>query len=194
MHNFRSRCQTIVSHSTQERNVSWREDGTWNSSALCGAPHNFQTFLPRAGDLLKQRPWTCIHVVRKANRQVRQTRNVEVRVNVCVGFHPLGTNTPQSTSTICPQNIFVSGWKGTLIQESVNEKKNNSWEYTQYFVYPRKPISFDNGVSCSVKFYVYAYIYVSCLPNLANKKFRGGNPDGRGSRGGGGVSGGGGGG
>ncbi len=40
-------------------------------------------------------------------RQVRQTRNVDVRVNADVPSHPLGTSTPQSAlSWICKNMIF----------------------------------------------------------------------------------------
>ena len=60
-------------------------------------------------------------------RQVRQTWNVDVRVNIDVAFHPLGTNTPQSTALFILRTIYL--WKDSLFQESVSKKNNNSWEY-----------------------------------------------------------------
>ncbi len=61
------------------------------------------------------------------NRQVRQTWNVDVRVNVDVAFHPVGTNTPQSTALFILRTIYL--WKDSLFQESVSKKNNNFWEY-----------------------------------------------------------------
>ena len=102
------------------------------------------------------------------NRQVRQTQNVDVRVNVCVAFHPAGTNTPQSQCEIFCLLNFKEVNKGSLIL-NINKQANILQFLKEYCVL----FLILNGVlvcsvSCRVRLYIYiyAYVYVSCLPNL----------------------------
>ena len=89
-------------------------------------------------------------------------------MNVCVAFHPAGTNTPQSQCEIFCLLNFKEVNKGSLIL-NINKQANILQFLKEYCVL----FLILNGVlvcsvSCRVRLYVYvyAYVYVSCLPNL----------------------------
>ncbi len=92
-----------------------------------------------------------------SSRQVRQTQNVDVWVNVCVAFHPAGTNTPQSQCEIFCLLNFKKVNKGSRIL-NIN-KQANILQFLKrncvlFFILSGVLVC---SVSCRVRLYVYVY-------------------------------------
>lgn len=106
-----------------------------------------------------------------ADRQVRQTQNVDVHVSVHVAYHPMGTNTPPSQ---CRIFCLLKSVKYSSLSTSTSRQLVNYFsvlkEYSILFLILKRVLVYSVPHRVTLYVYVYANVYVSCLPNVQQRR------------------------